>query len=149
MFRYIKNLQQGGHRFGGFFDHHHCCHGLARHEDADKSTYEGEWQEGLMHGWGVHRLPTLRYYAGEFVNGFKKGSGVANDPTGWAYAGQWDGDAESGIGVETMGKGAQFIGEFLGGKRVRGVMTYEDGSRVYFPNLGADGVREATRAVSG
>lgn len=41
----------------------------------DGSTYDGEWQNGLRHGFGTHWMMNGDIYRGEFSSGMKQGRG--------------------------------------------------------------------------
>jgi hypothetical protein len=81
--------------------------------------YEGEFQDGLMHGRGVMQYSDGRFYTGQWNYGREEGEGEMIWPDGKRYHGQWRGGAPHGRGVLTMPDGYRFEGLFENGYFVR------------------------------
>lgn len=68
--------------------------------DADgKSYYDGEWVNGIKHGWGTRQYASGNIYHGMWFNNVRHGEGTMK----WlnmdqVYIGQW----ENGIQVNTQ-----------------------------------------------
>jgi len=113
--------------------------------------YEGEFRNGLMHGWGVYvskqgdrhegmfendlrngpgTLTTTAgdRYTGMFVNGIRHGLGSLTQPDGSRYAGDFRNDLINGRGVMIYPDGSKYAGDFMNGrKHGRGIIRFPNG----------------------
>lgn len=80
------------------------------HED-----YEGEWQNDLMHGYGVYRYLSGAVYEGEWKENKQQGQGSYFFPNGAKYVGQWEDHRMHGRGCYTDTDGVTWEGVFLNG----------------------------------
>lgn len=129
-------------------------------------TYEGEFENGLFHGYGVYTFSnknryegqfksdvmsgdgTMTYnngnrYVGQFLNGKRNGLGVLTYANGDVYKGEFRDDRRTGEGAYLFSNGSRYEGEFLDGERHgKGRYLYPSGDeyRGYFKNGKMDGV---------
>ncbi|GIQ79957.1 hypothetical protein KIPB_000672 [Kipferlia bialata] len=86
---------------------------------ADKGTYEGEWLNGMRHGYGTCVIPPAlgdQAYTGEWKEDLRSGFGVMTYGDGTIYRGQWKNDFASGYGCMTFpSDGDEIRGQFLTG----------------------------------
>ena len=102
-----------------------CGHGIQYWPD--ESTYEEDWQNGIMHGKGVYHYSDGRLCEGYFQNGVKCGQGIEKWPDGASYDGEWKDDAFHGKGVRHWSDGIVYEGYFQNGVRSgKGVVKSPD-----------------------
>lgn len=77
-------------------DHYHGRGTLYYHKDGGK--YEGEFDKGRRHGWGVMFYPDGTRYEGEWENGERCGQGVMWLTNGDRFEGLWRHDMKNGPG---------------------------------------------------
>ncbi|KAF4139165.1 MORN repeat domain-containing protein [Phytophthora infestans] len=67
------------------------------------ARYDGEWENGLPHGYGELTFDAARNirYEGQFLEGKREGRGHMHYADGSVYAGDWKADVKSGQGVMT------------------------------------------------
>jgi len=67
------------------------------------ARYDGEWENGLPHGYGELVFDAARNirYEGQFVEGRREGGGHMHYADGSVYAGDWKADVKCGRGVMT------------------------------------------------
>ncbi|KAG7378276.1 hypothetical protein PHYPSEUDO_010288 [Phytophthora pseudosyringae] len=67
------------------------------------ARYDGEWENGLPHGYGELVFDAARNirYEGQFVEGKREGRGHMHYADGSVYAGDWRDDVKCGRGVMT------------------------------------------------
>jgi hypothetical protein len=73
----------------------------------DKSTYHGEFREGQVHGKGLMTFsdhPAFKIYDGDWENGAFHGWGVLELNSGERYQGQWNQGKRSGLGYHRYGR---------------------------------------------
>ena len=92
--------------------------------------YEGEFHNGLMHGWGSYYYKNGDRYEGEFANDLKRGRGTFSSVNGERYVGTFVNGLRQGKGSLTESDGTRYVGEFrndlISGK---GVMFYSNGNK--------------------
>jgi len=75
--------------------------------------YEGDYNEGLKHGYGRYEdLPRKNSYEGQWQSDKKHGQGTEQIEDGSVYEGRFDNDLKSGHGVFKWASGEVFEGEF-------------------------------------
>lgn len=80
--------------------------------DSGLVSYEGLWENGNFHGYGMlHRADTLYY--GMFVAGRQEGEGVMQYPDGSRYCGGWYAGKKQGYGEMTDSLGWKYAGMWL------------------------------------
>merc|ERR1719333_1845340 len=84
-------------------------------------SYDGQWQDSLMHGRGAFSWPDERFYEGDFANNVKEGTGTLRWPDGKAYNGQWKKDKQHGSGTMTHKNGTTKEGVWADGSWVKWV----------------------------
>jgi hypothetical protein len=92
--------------------------------------YEGSFENGLMHGWGIYTTQTGTRYEGQFHQDLKHGKGTLVHRSGERYSGGFFRGIRQGLGSLTLADGARFAGAF-GNDMIngRGIMLYPDGGQ--------------------
>jgi len=87
-------------------------------------SYDGQWKDGKMHGYGKYLFDDKIYYGytGQYANNRPNGEGIALYPSGGQYDGNWVDGKYGGEGKSTapdcgVFKGATYKGEWYSGKR--------------------------------
>ena len=78
--------------------------------------YNGEWQNGTMHGQGRMTFADGWEYVGMWQNGLMHGQGTIVYPDGTSYEGQWRSGRMDGYGTLTYADGWKFVGQWRDGK---------------------------------
>lgn len=92
-------------------------------------SYEGDWNMGHWHGYGVIRNAYGDYYKGQVVNDLREGRGRLEYADGRVFEGTFKAD-EAIKGTLTFPDGAKYVGELNDGKRHGiGIYYFADGSR--------------------
>lgn len=92
--------------------------------------YEGEFKNGLFHGWGIYTYRIGDRYEGEFRNDMKNGRGTYQYRNGDKYIGDFRNDVKEGRGTFVFASGDKYIGDFAGDMmNGKGVMFYKNGDR--------------------
>ena len=95
-----------------------------------KSTNDGEYKNGKLHGRGVHTFASGDHYDGEWKDDKRHGRGVHTYTNGDRYDGDWKDDKKHGRGVYTWADGERYDGEYKDDKRHgRGSYTFASGDR--------------------
>jgi hypothetical protein len=80
-------------------------------------SYDGEWQNGMMHGEGRYQFEDGKSYVGFFKENKHDGTGVAEYPMGSKYSGEWKKGKFHGEGVLEAEGGIRYEGTWKYGKR--------------------------------
>lgn len=92
--------------------------------------YEGEFRNGLMHGWGVYVSKQGDRYEGMFENDLRNGPGTQTTTSGDRYTGMFVSGIRHGLGSLTQADGSRYAGDFRNDMiNGRGVMVYPDESK--------------------
>jgi len=92
--------------------------------------YEGEFRNGLMHGWGVYVSKLGDRYEGMFANDLRNGSGTQTTTSGDRYTGMFVSGIRHGLGSLAQSDGSRYAGDFRNDMiNGRGVMYYPDDSK--------------------
>ncbi len=92
--------------------------------------YEGEFRNGLMHGWGLYVSKLGDRYEGMFENDLRNGRGTQTTTSGDRYTGMFVSGIRHGLGSQTQSDGSRYAGDFRNDMiNGRGVMYYPDGSK--------------------
>lgn len=94
----------------------------------DGSTYDGEFENGKVHGKGTYTWGDGTTYEGTFESGLPHGEGRLTWPTGATYEGAFYAGLMSGTGLMTWSTGATYEGNFTADHiHGRGTLTWPDG----------------------
>lgn len=86
-----------------------------RHIDNELNVFEGEFQNGNLHGNGVESS-SAAYYRGNFINGVKHGKGVMESENE-VYDGDFENGVKSGKGqIHFLKTKNYYEGQFINGK---------------------------------
>ena len=92
--------------------------------------YEGEFKDGLFHGWGVYVFQNGDRYEGEFVEDRMSGEGTMAYKNGNVYKGQFHNGVRYGQGLLTFKNGDVYDGEFKDNVRHgQGEYKFANGTR--------------------
>lgn len=80
------------------------------------AAYEGEWQDGKRHGYGVWTRPDGTRYAGMWEGDKPHGEGTIVLADGTVYTGHWDRGKRHGQGTTTYPDGHKKSGTWVAGK---------------------------------
>ena len=106
------------------------------------ATYEGQCQNGLMHGNGIFVWPNGVKYTGEFICNSMTGEGVYEWPNMSKYSGQVLNGKRHGVGVFENAAGQVYSGEWMNGQRCgRGLFYYDKAKNVYYDGYWRAGMR--------
>ena len=101
-----------------------------------KDTYEGEFLDDSITGYGVYKWSNNNIYKGQFLNGKMHGTGVNEWPDGTIYEGEYLNGIKEGYGKYTKSSGKIYEGYLKKGKpHGKGKLTTAKGSfEVEFEN---------------
>jgi hypothetical protein len=120
----------------------------------NQKIYEGDWEKGYAHGYGIMYNPTFRYegdirwghmdgkgkafynnnqrYEGDFKNNIRDGKGILYNPDGSIYFGDFRNDNMNGFGIMEYKNDKNYVryeGEMKNGVREgRGFFTCHNGN---------------------
>lgn len=68
-----------------------------------KSYYDGDWVNGIKHGWGTRQYPSGNIYHGMWFNNVRHGEGTMK----WldrdqVYGGQWENGIQVGLSTSIL-----------------------------------------------
>ena len=111
---------QDGRRYDGDFDFERLVPdgvGTVVFPDKDpKLSYQGQWENGRMHGIGVFKWRDKSEYDGSYVNGRKEGYGTFRYQSGKVYRGFWKEGKQDGTGILNENVGSAVIGLWKNGE---------------------------------
>ncbi|CAJ1421720.1 unnamed protein product [Effrenium voratum] len=114
------------------------------HTYSNGSTYTGEWQGLVRHGFGIQVWPDGASYQGQWCHDMANGLGVFRHSDGDVYEGQWKNDKADGFGLYTTDRkasqpkdgdvrhanGSSYVGEWKEDlQHGHGIETWADGAR--------------------
>lgn len=92
------------------------------------STYDGEYKDGLRHGFGTHYYTTGAKYTGRWEYGIQTGKGVFLYPDGSIHRGYYKDAVYNGSGRFTHPNGTKYNGNFLEGEyHGKGILILPNG----------------------
>jgi hypothetical protein len=92
--------------------------------------YEGEFVNGLMHGWGTYHYKNGDRYEGEYENDIKHGRGTLTTVAGERYVGGFANDMKHGKGSLASSDGTRYVGGFRDDLMTgKAVVFYENGNK--------------------
>ncbi|XP_034042312.1 alsin-like isoform X2 [Thalassophryne amazonica] len=86
-------------------------------------TYMGHWREGKIHGFGKYKYASGEVYEGNFCDGLRHGYGMLSSGTmtrtsSSVFIGQWVQDRKSGYGIyDDITRGEKYMGLWLDDQR--------------------------------
>lgn len=117
--------------YEGDLDENLLPHGFGKAYYGNSDTYEGQWEHGKMHGYGIYEGAGEYVYEGQFCDGRKEGKGAIcylSDCDGYEMGDRLEGEFEydqlNGYGTIRYASGHVYQGEFVDGKfEGKGVYT--------------------------
>ena len=95
-----------------------------------KLIYEGEFKNGLFHGFGTITSPDSKYI-GEYIDGRRNGKGTLVIFDTYKYVGEFKNNQKEGKGTLTKQDGSTYVGEFKNDRENgQGTYTYPDGKKL-------------------
>ena len=92
----LKGLMYEGEFFNNLFN----GEGKITYENGDE--FQGQWADGLKHGYGELRCKNGKIYKGQYENDEKTGEGTMIWPDKRRYQGDWVNGKQHGIGLYTF-----------------------------------------------
>jgi len=105
-----------GDRYEGTFENG-LMHGWGIYTRRNGERYEGQFEHDLRHGNGTLILADGTRYEGDFIGGIRQGLGSLAKVDGSRYAGAFGNDMINGRGIMLYPDGGQYAGDFLNGQR--------------------------------
>ncbi len=94
------------------------------------NVYEGEWQNGWVHGLGILTSPKGSKHVGEFKNGKRHGFITSIMLNGDKFLGEYKDGKRLGQGTYVWANGDKYVGEWTGGDRNgQGTFTFANGDK--------------------
>ena len=84
----------------------------------DGTSYEGEWEGGKRHGYGIWTRPDGTKFVGEWADDKPHGEGTLTAPDGSMYSGWWERGKKHGRGVLVYPDGEKKVGLWKNGDYV-------------------------------
>lgn len=92
--------------------------------------FEGEWNHGIISGYGICRWACGMRYEGEYRDNDRHGYGVQTWPSGARYEGERKNGQRHGYGVHTWASNNQYLGEWVDDKmHGHGIYRWADGKQ--------------------
>lgn len=91
--------------------------GFGKFEFVDKNTYDGKMIKNVPNGPAISRYANGHVYDGEFLNGKFHGFGKMKYGSGSNYEGTWKNGKRHGHGTLTFKSGCEYKGDWLLGKQ--------------------------------
>ena len=105
-------------------------HGFGKQIWPDGSIYEGFWENDQCNGKGRLINAEGHVYFGDWVNDKADGNGIFKHTDGTMYEGEWKDDVQNGYGKEVWNDGSVYEGMYLDSlKHGHGVFQWADGSK--------------------
>ena len=104
-------------------------HGQGTYTWSDGTMYEGAFESGLPHGEGRLTWPSGATYEGNFTAGRINGHGTLTWPDGTTYTGDFVDERREGTGTLTLPDATTYMGDFVDEEpEGTGTITWPDGS---------------------
>jgi len=91
--------------------------------------YQGEFQDGERHGYGIFIWKDGKRYEGNFSKGLKSGYGILTWPSGDKYEGEFKNGVRDGFGIMHYPSGNKYKGEFKNDKSSKGELFDTSGDK--------------------
>lgn len=107
--------------------------GYGKMRFSNYDTYDGDWDEGKMHGMGLYKFYDgvkdrhTHFYEGQFNHGVREGVGKMTYANHDVYQGVWQNNHRTGTGICWFGSGDIFQGIWKFDQMVRGVFRSPKG----------------------
>lgn len=126
-------INSNGSRYeGSYKDGRYDGRGTLKTSKGD--VVEGSFKEGKVHGKAKYQWTDGSVYEGNFVNGGIDGYGKMITMRGNQYEGEWKASQMHGKGTFTGSDGTKYEGEWNESKKLNGVETKADGSKIEIAN---------------
>lgn len=127
---YVKNYSYSNGVYTGYLNAG-IPHGKGKYVSSDGNIYyDGEWDNGQVHGTGTYKWPNGSSYSGGWVYGVMNGTGTYIWSDGTVYEGDWISGHRTGKGTITWSSGNTYTGDFINGEMLgQGVYTFANGDR--------------------
>ncbi|CAK58135.1 unnamed protein product (macronuclear) [Paramecium tetraurelia] len=90
--------------------------------------YEGQWKDGMIHGFGKYILSENSFYIGDWYENKPNGSGTFQHSNGDLFSGTWVDGQVKGKGKYTFSDGSYYDGEWKSDlPNGQGIQTYDGG----------------------
>ena len=110
----VEYISWSGNHYIGEINEIGQNHGKGKQEwDKVGTCYEGQWKNGLMHGFGKKSFSTGSYYEGEFVEDVYCGYGKYYSYKGWHSEGEYQHNKLNGKGKYYFASGSVYEGDFI------------------------------------
>ena len=109
--KYGKRTWPNGDTYVGAFDNGNMNDVKGVYTWASGWKYDGEYKDGLMHGFGVMTSPDGIVFEGQFKNDSRH-KGTLTSPDGSVYKGYFKNDKKHGRGHLTLSNGTVLMGNF-------------------------------------
>ena len=123
--RTIREIKyKTGTYLGEFDEVHHLADGRGRYDFKTGDCYEGQYEQGIIHGEGTYTSAKTGTYSGSFVQSKREGKGTL-ERDGQRYEGKFVQDQFDGHGEHHYRTGDVYTGEWSeGNKSGLGTYTY-------------------------
>ena len=107
------------------------ANGIGRYIDGN-IIYEGEFENNVVHGYGIFYNDSEMSYEGYWVNNFQEVYGIENWRDGSTYIGQYFHGKKNGIGTYTWSDGTKYEGEWKNNNFEGYGIYYFSNKKAYF-----------------
>lgn len=91
-------------------------HGKGFLLDIDGDTYEGEFKEDKINGFGIFKSKDGTIYKGNWINNQQDGNGFEKWEDGCTYEGNYKNGLKHGMGIYYFSDGSFYNGDWVAGK---------------------------------
>ena len=150
MNRLVKSFGQASttNTINGIVDDESRGHVLADVTEKSGIRFQVQLMHGVKHGFGELSLPSGHWVRGRWAFNTLTGVGAYYGDGGALYEGHFENGVQEGMRVEVMPSGEMFQGQFVKGKRVRGVSTWPNG-RIALRMYNTKGIETASARSEG
>ncbi len=98
-------------------------------------VYEGEFNNGKLNGYGVHRTASGNIYSGMFKDGNWHGQGSLHSADGVSFIGEYKNGIRNGFGIEVQIDGSLSMGIWKSFKLIRSIESTTEKAETFVSNL--------------
>ncbi len=107
-----------------------CQNGYGTFKYRSGATYQGNFQNGQIHGQGILYFSNGDKYIGQWKNRYREGKGKLTFHNGDIYQGNFVRNEFNGHGVIEFANGDEYDGDFVDGQfQGKGIMVYANGNK--------------------